>query len=226
MADTVSASSDAGPPPLDPGPSSLGPGLYGASVFALHARVGAPPPPSPAGASAFAIVEQPPGWLVPGVQVEVEMKEEGLYGSLYCARVIELRAKKALVEFAAFCIEGADDASDNAPLLQVPASPVFLFLRNTKNYSHTTERHTPDQEGPTTTPSASPTTPPPHRQPHRHPRRHPPTPQDWVSASALRPVPPPPPVGFPSALPEGKLLNFLHDDGWCASTATTRLLDY
>ena len=53
----------------------------------------------------------------------------------------------------------------------------------------------------------------PHLHPNSHPHnRHPSAtpssalPQEWLSASLLRPMPPPPPLGFPSALPEGKLV--------------------
>jgi hypothetical protein len=50
--------------------------------------------------------------------VEVQMQEDGLNGSLYSARVLEVRQKKALLEFAAFCVEMPDGADGDAPLLQ------------------------------------------------------------------------------------------------------------
>lgn len=46
------------------------------------------------------------------------MQEDGLHGSLYAARVLEVRQKKALLEFAAFCVEMPDGADGDAPLLQ------------------------------------------------------------------------------------------------------------
>lgn len=160
------ASSDPGPTPLDPGPSSLGPGLSCAPVLAPHARADAPPPPTPAGASAFAIVEQPPGWLAPGLQVEVEMREEGLYGSMYRARVLELRAMKAHIEFTDFCVEGADEASGDAPLLQVCWHRPLSASGPTRKLTATRYRAV---KIPLTPPSASPSTsqsaPPPNHPP-------------------------------------------------------------
>ena len=44
----------------------------------------------------------PHDWLAPEAMVEVTMEDPGLVGSRYPARVLQVRAGKALVEFPAF----------------------------------------------------------------------------------------------------------------------------
>jgi len=64
-------------------------------------------------------VEQPRDWLAAGAEVEVEMGEEGLRGSLYGGKVLQLRKGKALVQYAAFCVEAEEEGGGDgeAPLL-------------------------------------------------------------------------------------------------------------
>ncbi|EOD12346.1 hypothetical protein EMIHUDRAFT_213552 [Emiliania huxleyi CCMP1516] len=74
-------------------------------------------------------VEQPPDWLAAGAEVEVEMGEEGLRGSLYGGKVLQLRKGKALVQYAAFCVEAEEEGGGDgeAPLLtDRPAEASFL----------------------------------------------------------------------------------------------------
>ena len=56
--------------------------------------------PSPAKSQKHAPV--PHDWLAPETMVEVTMEDPGLVGSRYPARVLQVRAGKALVEFPAF----------------------------------------------------------------------------------------------------------------------------
>lgn len=47
-------------------------------------------------------------WQQPGKSVEVEMREEGLTGSRYTARIVEVAGKRVHVEFDDFFEEGSE----------------------------------------------------------------------------------------------------------------------
>ena len=54
------------------------------------------------------------GWLVPGGACEVLMQEEGLWGSHYTAKILEVTKQKAKIEFE---VRTPDTSSATHPLV-------------------------------------------------------------------------------------------------------------
>ena len=60
--------------------------------------------------------QQAPGWLAQGAEVEVRMQMEGLLGSLYSGRVLQMRESAVLVQYSALHAE--DEGDGEGPILE------------------------------------------------------------------------------------------------------------